>query len=519
MSDKIATTHEISTKRPMKLTSFNYACWILGFLSLIGLIIIAHLILEGIVIGSFIGLMGAPVRDGGSPPQWAMLQLSRAQDRRKNGGKRTVMPLSRHGKKYKSPWDEIQIVPASLRLGASVVNAPLFTKTGRAYLTIFLRVKSGAAGVWVANDAEGKFGWDLRFIAALNSALAVTNEQSIWIALGLNSRPSDRTFGYEYNAARIEEKALAAAESPTGEGFTKKDKLLGDNAMEHFNSAHDQGGDTLNYIALRMPWPRTGLKRRVKLDDPDAFAATKLNKTIQALLIELGNCDLDIEPDSYAEAAQLMDNVKNLRQIATRDTYRQRDRELVEEGLYEYLDDAPSSGEDAWRPDSVTSDPADPGYLLIDGTYCTGGYATALKHSTVDPGFQIQSLVFSDDIYFTTATLIHAKLINREKTKAREAERFHEITSSLTTFNSHLSDPDADARKSDLQKWRRELANAGARMGEFYIPFVVLGTSPDDLRAKWDQVTVATARNYTLKRAMTPGEIADLMLATLAIID
>lgn len=518
------SVHTTFTRQAARIDWFNIGCWVGGsVISLLFLIFSSRL--ESLIIAPVAFLIGMPIRNAGSPHKWVMIKLRNRKSRKRNKGVQTAPPLSRHNQKFEpNPWEKTEIVTAGVRYGKEVLRLPLITDPTRNYLTMILKIKSGAAANWVNSDGEGKYEWDRNYFEGFEDALAITKEKDLWVSNVLMSRPSDKTLGYEYNRGRLQDKILEAAAAPnTAAGIDPVDRLLGLNAMSHHDASYDVGGDTFNYVAVRMPWPRrytSWSKRngsRAKIENPDVFAKTKLSKTIKQLIINLGQQDLDAGFTTKAEVAQLLGHTHNLRLLDTRNTYGQRDREMVEDGIIGHIDDAPSAESTSWKPLSISSDPQDEGWIKVDGTYIAAGYAVSIKKAHPTPGFQESALNFPNDIYFSVATIINAKLVETEKKKAREAERLNVMKGQIGSMNNHLSNPDGDKELNEIVSWREDLADTGARSGEAVITFTLMAPSLEKLKDNWETAIIAASKAYEFKQVMSPAEIEDILLGQIAV--
>lgn len=525
--------YETVQQRSRRVGVFNISCWALGVIGAMVLLYNTEELLSLLLVPLGI-VIGWPVRDHGSIHRLLLNQRKGRQAARRNNGALQQPRLSQHGRKFDDIWD-ISVVTAAVRERDEVIELPLLTTSKRRHLTAIIKLPDGASESWLATDSDGKFDWDTRLAESVSRALAVTKEPDLYLLFGNMVRPSDRTYGYSENRRRLNSQIMAAAETAEyaeSEGidypldpnnpYIEGDIALGKYAMARFNMVHDQAGDTTNYLAIRLPWPKNAFGKRIKIEDPQAFMKSSLRRTMGKLLTEFINIELTAELTTTHEVNEILTKLISVRLLSTRQTYGQRDREMVESDAYadiNHIDDTPGAQPDAWKPLSTTCDPDNPSYIVCDGTYIAAGYVNEVVKAGVLPGFQESATVFSDDTFYTAATLCEAKLIAPEKMKAREKERWTIVLRGLVSFNQHLTDPEGEKRLQEIIAMRGRLSDSGTRTGEFCIPFTVLANSHEELEARWEDAVTQLSTDYEINRVMFPNEIIDIIRGQVCVID
>ncbi len=510
--------HTAPRKRPVRFHPFNFICWGLGVaIGLTGLYLTQQLQwLLAFPLGFVVGL---PVKDYGSPHAWLLSKWRIRRAWKRAHGVLRRPPLSATGKKGTplTKLDHVRLVEANILDGPALTKLPLYTTTSGDDLTVLLLI-SGASPDWISGDGNDKFGWDLRFIAAMKHAFDATRTPAISYAMGRIQRPSNREPGLLYNKRRGNQDIFwaaaenhvhpedAAKQASSPEELAKA--TIGSQIHDNFDKIHAIAGGSTHYAALTLPWPTGHFGRKVDLANPIAFRKSALWKTLSKVAASYRACGIPARLPSTAEAEDFWTTALSHTELPTQQFYQQ---------LRGIAGEASESNGMLRVPMSAAC--TKEGVIRIGGTYMMAGYATAFNRSNLYPGFQPNLAVLDNDVAYTFATYVDAKHIGSEKHRAREAERGRRMLRDLSggALNKGVSDPAHEMALADDISYRRELEDAGQRSGDGYFLFTVMARSDEDVLIKWEDTITQLGGIYEIEQLYDPEEVFDTVLAQLCI--
>lgn len=509
--------HPVVTERHHRVGVFSIAVWIVGVVVAVWFFFVTINIILASVIIALTVFLGWPIPDVGTPIEWVIREWHRRAQWKRDKGRMIAPAL--FGEPPGPPCD-FELVEGVLASGETGF-LPIFTDSTRAHATVTLRL-SGASQQWLGSDADGKSSWNLAYCGAMAQALGVTRVPDLRVFFTHGHRPADVESMFRLARVRYDEEARNAAISDPDSVKGK----LGLNLAERISMNYGSGGNPLELVSVRMPWPR-GWGGRVGVSNADAFKRTALSKTVAEVRGAYESLGVTANFLSPLDAQHTWDELFNVTDLPAFRRYRELDRvqreraraaATAETNSTELVEAEAEADElELQMTQSLRSTkPTQPGILCYGRTHHIAGYVKRVKKPLLSPAFK-QGFHLPDDVYWTETVLVEAVLRDKEALKEREKERGINATEGLNPLNRGVTDPDGDQKWSEVTRKRRRLRNAGNRVPHVIIMFSVAASSAAKAEEDWETLLTRLGPYYELERLEYRDDIEDVLLAGLGL--
>lgn len=513
MSD---TTYRPITKPSLRHGPFNWACWGGGAIVAIIVLLWSQEII-GLLPGMLIAAVGLPWKGSATIPRAIQKSLHSRAVARNDGGFMHRRAIISSQKQTLSPWDVSKIVEFTFVSNNEIRTLPVAWTADNNNVTVYFKL-DGASIAWLDSDTGQKMNREVEFMNLMGRALSKGDTIGYVFGVTRTQRPADATEAFEALRLRGNDDILAAIDGPPSEVYDDVDKELGQNIMDGVDSVYNdnQAGDPYTFGYVIAPWPRQH-GRRIKLTDTAAFQKSQLYRSIVGIATAFRQAGTSAElMDRHGVVQTLARNIA-VRNLRYQQRWAQRDREWVQDGRVDDIDETPGANIEVWKPLSTRYDRD--GFLEVDGTYLASGHVDSLTVESLDPGFMQQAFNFDQGSWwnFTLYCEIHSAKTERKKAKWKE-RGVHVLNSIDDSWSGHLSDPEGDARMAEVQDVRGRLATAGTRTAKWQLLFSVLTTRPDEVDLRWDDASDALAYIYELRRLWNVDELVDIAHAHVGVV-
>lgn len=514
-------------KRSQPWTAFNVVAILTG----IGIGMVLLVSLNNITLAAFSlatgALVGWPVRDAGSPHAWLMKRYRmRAVTAKKDGaGTLPDTPLSAK-RKTKNPWDQIQMVLASVRNPDGTVGViPLFHTLDNDHLTVVLTT-GGMSDQLAKAEGTDAFLQGMVWREGVAAALSSTNEPDVDFIVTWMSGGTDETRYFDLAHLRGRDPVFTAANTPVSDLVTDEQQAnatIGQVILATQGAVMKSSAQPTHFVAVRMLWPRKRL-RKIDLSNPAAFKASALWKTLKGVLGALKDQGFDVRFADAATANGICTRLLHSGSLQSYDTWGQRDRNDVRYGRTASPRNTPSGNMATWKPTEESTamprseDPEeqwpDGGALCIDSTWHIAGFAHRVNRPYVEPDFS-KRFVIPPNTSYAVSLYIKTIPMKTHRRNTREAERMRRVIKDLDSRNAHLSNPEKDKAIAEVIASRQDVADALGRAGDGHLVFSVSSDSRMSAQMAWDELLEAVKDVYMLKPLMHPDHIRDALQAQL----
>lgn len=501
MTTNFALAHNTVSKRSRQIPLFCILMWGAGLVStVLGMAMTGSpWFLLSVPVSVLIGF---PTKDNGPLPLHLYRKRQQRKDRNEKYG---ILRTPPHGKmarndknltKLEKPQAVTAKTSVNTRQGPVVRDLSLLSDPDGEYVTAALTL-NGASHEWLESDPDGKMSWDTAWQGAMIRALSTTSNPDLHLCMVTACNPSNKEPDYEWAKRRASEPAMLAALDAErgGTDHDKVDATIGSFIHETTDTAHASGGEMRYWVLLRMPWP-TSFGRRANLADPEVVRRSDIMRTVTKVIGAYKENGIDCEIADINGIDLHWRHLLGLQDLAA---------------LRMYSANGTLQPNKLTRPESII----DLGRTIaVNGTFITAGYVDAYTKESLEPGFQLNSLIVEPGIPYVTMTWIFAPLMSTSKIGAREKERSIRVLSGLLPTDQGVTDIEGNKALADIIQQREFLAaEGGLRAAQWYNLVLTKGSTKDECEVNWDDITASMAGYYQLMRCSTADDIMDVILA------
>lgn len=509
----MSTAHQIGNKRKLRVTWFHLSCWSVGVVGFLYVWSRTNNLNLAMVMLFVAGAVGAPIPDAVTVHNWLWRKFGARLRWRKDKGVRLAHPLRRPaGYKPTSKLAQLgKFTVKTVSPNGKEVSFSVLVDSRREFLTLVMTL-GGFDQTWVGGENPVRFEVENRLKLQLAKVLSALDLPPDFVSARL-WRPEDAEPGIIYNRRRLDpamaEAAAAPDDDPRSNSFGARATRDAYDAQEKITA---MAGEPTYYCCVRYSWPRTRLfGRRVNLKDPVAFSRTYIWKMLRAIIGAFDSVGVSAAFTSSGDLDLFVQKSLGLRELSSEQLYAQRDRELESIGNQRHSDD------ELRGLISVTSDPNEPGWICVNGTYLAAGYATELNRPDLPAGMLDDMLNMGGDVPYNIGTYCHLRSQGRAKKSAAVREAAMKGRRDNALF-ANLSNPEREADIQAVVEERRRLRDASMyRASDDFHLAVVLGSSPRDADRGWDDLVHESSQVLTLERVVIPSEIEDIVLALMGV--
>lgn len=418
--------------------------------------------------------------------------------------------------KADSPWEDHVVLEASYQATKKVKKLPLVWTASSDSLTVYFPLV-GASVEWVDGDPAQKMDQEDLYMRLVERAIGRKSDLDFIYGVTRMQRPANIAAAFRDLRLRSNKDMLEAADSQGPSDFyDETDARIARNTNTRVDILYtgSKGGEPIMFGFVTFNWPKKAGKK-VVLSDPHAFTKSNAFKLLSRVAGALEQSGMGAGMITRHQLVTLLETNTSVK-LRARQTWNQRDQEMVDLKDAPDLDKTPGASPDSWRPASSRYQRSeDGGYLVVDGTAIATGSIKKVVRQELSAGFMEQALEFDQGIWWTYTLWVEVRRGATQKAIAQEKEAAINITNRVqgSIIGETVENVGAEERIEEHRKMRRELHRGGSKAAAWHILFSVLTDDVPEIDTTWNDATDDLANTYESRRAHEDLEVIDLVRA------